>query len=100
MPLKIHSYPGMPPQVDVGPTPPATVRSPNLHPTTFEYLMPTDEQKHTMGVLRDAARRYSEMIEALVPDGPDKTFILRQHRQNAMWVNVAVTRLHDGTPRP
>lgn len=71
-----------------------------LHHSTYEYLKPSDAQLHTMATLRDAARRYSDLLEALLPDGPDKTFVLRAHRQNAMWVNVAVTRLADGTPRP
>jgi hypothetical protein len=35
----------------------------------------------------------------LLPDGPDKTFVIRAHRSNAMWANVAITRLPDGTPR-
>ena len=38
-------------------------------------------------------------LEALLPDGPDKTFVIRNHRSNAMWANVAITRLPDGTPR-
>jgi hypothetical protein len=38
-------------------------------------------------------------LEALLPDGPDKTFVIRAHRSNAMWANVAITRLPDGTPR-
>lgn len=40
-----------------------------------------------------------KLLDAELPDGPDKTFILRAHRSNAMWVNVAVTRQADGTPR-
>lgn len=70
-----------------------------MHPSTFEYLNPTDEQKTTMGKLRLAAKEYAELLEELLPNGPDKTFILRAHRANAMWVNVAVTREADGTPR-
>lgn len=70
-----------------------------LHPTTFEYLKPTDDQIAKMAVLREAARVYAEALDANLPDGPDKTFVLRAHRSNAMWVNVAITRLPDGTPR-
>lgn len=70
-----------------------------LHPTTFEYLKPTEEQLETMALCREAARVYAETIDKLLPDGADKTFILRAHRANAMWVNVAVTREADGTPR-
>jgi hypothetical protein len=83
--------PNPPQNIPTGPT--------HLHRTTFEYLRPTDEQVKVMSLLRTAARQYSDMLEEFLPDGPDKTFILRAHRANAMWANVAVTRLADGTPR-
>lgn len=71
-----------------------------LHESTFEYLKPTEEQIAVMAELRLAAKVYAETLDRLLPEGPDKTFALRAHRSNAMWVNVAVTRLPDGTPRP
>lgn len=71
-----------------------------LHESTFEYLKPSDEQRAQMARLRAAAKAYADAIEANLPDGPDKTFVLRAHRANAMWANVAVTREADGTPRP
>jgi hypothetical protein len=49
--------------------------------------------------LRGSARAYCDVLEEELPDGPDKTYILRRVRETAMWVNVAVTRLPDGTPR-
>jgi hypothetical protein len=52
-----------------------------------------------MATIRAAAKAYSDVLERALPDGPDKTFILRAHRSNAMWANVAITRLPDGTPR-
>lgn len=70
-----------------------------LHESTFEYLKPTDEQIARMARLRTAAKVYADALDEELPDGPDKTFVLRAHRSNAMWVNVAVTRLPDGTPR-
>lgn len=70
-----------------------------LHETTFEYLKPTDEQMAKMADLRIAAKTYAETLDRLLPDGPDKTYVLRAHRSNAMWVNVAVTRNADGEPR-
>lgn len=69
-----------------------------MHPTTFQYLKPTDEQVERMGKLRDAAAVYAAALEAYLPDGPDKTWCLRNHRTTAMWGNVAVTRKADGTP--
>jgi hypothetical protein len=70
-----------------------------MHPSTYEFLKPTDEQITQMATVRQAARVYSDVLEASLPDGPDKTFVIRAHRSNAMWANVAITRLPDGTPR-
>lgn len=70
-----------------------------LHPTTFEYLKPTDQQVATMSIVREAAAVYAAALQDWLPDGPDKTFIIRAHRANAMWANVAITREADGTPR-
>jgi len=69
-----------------------------MHETTFEYLKPTDAQLEQMKALRSAAKQYSNVLESLLPEGPDKTFILRNHRTTAMWANVALTRSTDGTP--
>lgn len=70
-----------------------------MHPSTYEYLKPTDEQISAMARVREAARVYGEVLAKELPDGPDKTFVIRNHRSNAMWVNVAITRHPDGTPR-
>lgn len=70
-----------------------------LHPSTYEYLKPTDEQVAQMERVRSAAKAYSDVLNEVLPDGSDKTFIIRTHRSNAMWANVAVMRFSDGTPR-
>lgn len=70
-----------------------------MHENTFEYLKPTDDQIENMAWVRSAARAFSDVIEIALPDGPDKTFILRNHRTNAMWANVAITRDETGAPR-
>jgi hypothetical protein len=70
-----------------------------MHASTFEYLKPTDRQIEAMAQVRAAAKVYCDVLEETLPDGPDKTFIIRAHRSNAMWANVAITRLPDGTPR-
>lgn len=70
-----------------------------MHPSTYEYLKPTDAQLEQMARVRAAAKAYSEVLEKELPEGPDKTFVIRAHRSNAMWANVAITRLPDGTPR-
>ena len=70
-----------------------------LHPTTFEYLPPTPGQMTAMATLRAHTAVYAGHLEAILPDGPDKTYILRKLRELAMWNNVALTREADGTPR-
>ena len=70
-----------------------------LHVSTYEYLKPTDAQVADMAKIRTAAKAYNDVLDAMLPDGPDKTFVIRAHRSNAMWANVAITRLPDGTPR-
>ena len=70
-----------------------------MHRWTYEYCAPSDSQKAQMQRVRDAARVYSEILEKELPEGPDKTYVIRNHRSNAMWANIAITRLPDGTPR-
>ena len=70
-----------------------------MHSSTFEYLKPTDEQLAVMEAVRKAAKEFAIALEAWLPEGPDKTFALRNHRTTLMWANVAVTRQADGTPR-
>lgn len=65
----------------------------------FDYLNPTEEQLATMKALRSASQFYCEALEKLLPDGPDKTFTIRNHRTTAMWANICITRQPDGSPR-
>lgn len=67
--------------------------------SAFNYLSPTKDQSDSMVQARRAAAMYASALEELVPDGPDKTYLLRKLREVAMWVNVAITRSADGTPR-
>lgn len=70
-----------------------------MHSSTYEYLKPTDAQIEQMSKVRKAAKEYNDVLEQELPDGPDKTHVIRTHRSNAMWANIAITRLPDGTPR-
>lgn len=70
-----------------------------MHESTYEYLKPTEGQMNAMSDLRQAARIFGDILDALLPEGPDKTYVIRKHRENAMWANVAITRQPDGTPR-
>lgn len=71
----------------------------SLHSTTFDYLMPTEGQKEVMDALRAASKLYANTVDRALDEGPDKTYILRRIRETAMWINVAITRNPDGSPR-
>ena len=71
----------------------------SLHPSTFEYLKPTDGQLDVMNHLRKVTANYAAAIDRALDEGSDKTYILRRIRETAMWINVALTHLPDGTPR-
>lgn len=70
-----------------------------LHESTFQYLNPTEQQKADMQSCRDASDAYAKAIDKYVPGSADKTYALRKLREVAVWVNVAVTRNQDGSPR-
>jgi hypothetical protein len=64
-----------------------------LDASTFNYHQPT------MNDARVAAAMYASHLADMLPDGPDKTHIMRELRTVAMWVNVCITRHADGSPR-
>jgi hypothetical protein len=70
-----------------------------LHDSTFEYLKPTEEQVSTMMQARILFGDLARNLDALLPDGPDRAYILRKLRECAMWANIAITRNADGSPR-
>ena len=70
-----------------------------MHPSTFEYLEPTDEQLRVIAILRTEAANFEIVLDANIPNGPDKTYLLRKFREVWMWANVAITRNPDGSPR-
>ena len=70
-----------------------------MHRTTFEYLIPTDPQIASMNRLRLAFSEFASILLGELPDGPDKTFIMRELRTIAMWCNTTMLRTADGTPR-
>ena len=71
----------------------------SLHPSTFDYLKPREGQIEVMNALREYTKEYAERIDQALDDGPDKTYILRRIRETAMWINAALTRHPDGSPR-
>ena len=71
----------------------------SLHASTFRYLKPTDQQLQTMDFVREAYDNFAKVLQQQLPDGPDKTYVLRLVRTAAMWSHVAITRNQDGAPR-
>jgi hypothetical protein len=70
-----------------------------LHKTTFEYLKPTEDQLAEMAVVRAEFAKFAVVLDRMLPAGADKTYVMRQLRDMAMWANVTLTRLADGSPR-
>lgn len=71
----------------------------SLHESTFEYLKPTDLQLEMMTKAREVCANCAIDLQILLPEGPDKTYLLRKLREVAMWANIAITRNADGSPR-
>jgi len=71
----------------------------SLYPFTFDYLKPREGQIEVMNALREETKHYANVLDQALDDGPDKTYILRRVRETAMWVNVALTRHPNGSPR-
>lgn len=70
-----------------------------MHSSVFEYLKPTDDQMQVMANVRAEFKMFAESLDHALPDGPDKTYVMRTLRTAAMWANVAITRQPDGAPR-
>jgi hypothetical protein len=70
-----------------------------MHEATYQYHEPTDDQIERMQRCRDAAKQFSDVLEAEIPTGPDLTYLLRKLREVSMWANISITRQADGSPR-
>lgn len=70
-----------------------------MHPDTFEYQKPTDLQQDQMKEARAAFTEVGKKLDSLLPEGPDKTYVMRKLRETAMWANVAITKNPDGSSR-
>jgi hypothetical protein len=66
----------------------------------FEPVKQSEEQSKTVSRLYAAAQTYADALAEILPEGPDKTWCIRNHRTTAMWATMTVMRLPDGTPRP
>lgn len=70
-----------------------------MQDSTFGHIDPSAEQIEVMARVRAAAATFAEVLEAELPEGPDRTWVIRNHRTTAMWANFSITRHSDGTPR-
>jgi len=71
----------------------------NLHELAFDYVQPNAAQVDVMNQLRAMFKNVAASLDHCLPDGPDKTYVLRKLREVSMWSNVAVLRHSDGAPR-
>lgn len=71
----------------------------SLDESTFQYVTPTAPQTKDMYEAREAFAQLADKLNELLPEGPDKTHVMRVLRDAAMWANVCITRHSDGAPR-
>lgn len=70
-----------------------------LHDAAFGSLNPSGDQVKQMSRLRLLFTDFAEELDMLLPSGPDKTYVMRQLRDCAMWSNQCILRNPDGSPR-
>jgi hypothetical protein len=70
-----------------------------MHAKMFEPVKPTEVQSEAMEALRGEALNFAHVLDVYVPEGPDKTHLMRKFRDVVMWANVAIIRNADGSPR-
>ena len=71
----------------------------DLHKDAFNSVAPSDAQLLAMQKVRASAREFFEVLERLVPDGPDKTYVVRKLMEVMMWANRSIMHRPDGAPR-
>jgi hypothetical protein len=71
----------------------------SMHEDTFQRLTPNDEQAAAIATMRSAFGLTVAAVLANVPEGPDRTYVIRQLRTCAMWCNMSITHQPDGSPR-
>jgi hypothetical protein len=53
----------------------------------------------TMNTVRQGFTSFAKFLDDQLPDGPDKTYLMRQLRDCGMWATVTIMRQPDGAPR-
>jgi hypothetical protein len=70
-----------------------------VHAKMFDTVKPSDVQLEAMDALRKEAQLFVHILDVYVPEGADKTYLMRKFRDVIMWANVAIMRNQDGSPR-
>jgi hypothetical protein len=65
----------------------------------FATATPNPTQMMQLEAVRKAARAFGIVLNANLPAGPDKTYVLRTFRTAMMWASVAIMKNPDGTRR-
>jgi hypothetical protein len=71
----------------------------DLHQDAFNSVKASDAQLLGMQKVRESAREFFMVLERVVPDGPDKTYLVRKLMEVTMWANRAIMHRPDGAPR-
>ena len=56
----------------------------------FVYHAPFGDQTERYGMIRDGARTFAELVNALGPDSEEKTLALRKIQEVAFWANASI----------
>jgi hypothetical protein len=70
-----------------------------LHPTTFTYLKPSEDEIACMQEVREAYKTLSDTIEKFIHEGRYRLLAQTALEESAMWANKGLTRESDGAPR-
>lgn len=69
---------------------PEPSRQPSVIEALFTYHPPTDEQKVSYTLIRDAAKSLAQVIDQCCPAGPDRTTAIRKLRECVMTANASI----------
>lgn len=62
--------------------------------TAFTYHRPTSGDINSISVIRGDCKDLAECIDALVPDGREKSIALTKIEEAMMWANAGIVRRH------
>lgn len=73
-----------------------------VHSVAFTHRPPAAVPAQHLSTTEAVSAAFATLaasLETLIPEGPDKTYMMRHLRETAMWATTAVTRNPDGSPR-